>query len=244
MFARRFIAIPIAVLFAGACAASPDPKAPSTAKAKSTSTQPQVATCSAVGTMPTSGVTDSSVASADFDGDTNPDGFGVYRHGGQWRMRADLGGVAVFDGVLGAAGATVLKAVGGASVNGDAIHEAWIAEDDGGGSTSTYSLLVFRQCALQRAQLNGSPAEFVVGASLTHADGVDCDGLVAGISAFSTSSQDGSNYAGTTTTYTLDLAGTLPALVMLNTAPKTESDPPGGATFSAMSAFRCHGLTG
>lgn len=134
-----------------------------------------------------------------------------------------------------------MTAIGGATIDNNASQEAWVKVGSGA-STDIVSPFVFRQCQLQRVELNGAPAEFPIGASLTHAEGLQCIGPNVGIERFDTTSSDGSTYTGTSETFTIDLSTPAPSLVAGATTPVSESDPPGGDPFERLSRFRCDGL--
>ena len=127
-------------------------------------------------------------APVDFNGDGVADTFRVYRVGAVWHARAAISNVAISDVVVSGPGPS-MTAVGGATVNNDLRQEAWIKVGSGA-STDILSLFVFRQCALQRIRLNGTPAVFPIGASLTHADGLQCFGFNVGIEVLTTNSND------------------------------------------------------
>lgn len=226
---------------ASTSAATPLPttKATVSPAKQSGSPAPQVASCAPIGGMP-SGATAITTAPVDFNGDGIADVFRVYRVGAVWHARADIGTAAINDVVVAGAGPT-MTAIGGATVNNDSRQEAWIKVGSGA-STSIVSFFVFRQCALQRIRLNGTPAFFPIGASLTHADGLQCFGFNVGIEVFSTNSNDGMTYAGTSKLYTINLSGSTPVLALGATSSQSETNPPGGPAFNALSKFHCDSL--
>lgn len=200
---------------------------------------PQVASCTAIAGMP-SGAAAVTTAPVDFDGDNIADTFRVYRVGAIWHARAEIANVGVNDAIVSGQGPS-MTAIGGATINNDAKQEAWIKVGSGA-STDIVSFFVFRQCALQRVRLNNTPAVFPIGASLTHADGLQCYGFNVGIEVFTTNSNDGMTYAGHSKIYTINLSGAAPILVLGATAPQSGTSPPGGPAFDALSTFRCDNL--
>lgn len=142
------------------------------------------------------------------------------------------------DEVISGSGPT-MAALGGAKVNGDASEEAWVKVGEGS-STAIIGFYVYGQCGLRRVLLTGSPAEFPIGTTVTHADGLHCFGFGTGIEVFSTDSNDGVTYAGHSTIYTISLSG--PSLVLGATANQSESSPPGGPAFNNLSTFGCGSL--
>lgn len=147
----------------------------------------------------------------------------------------------IHDQVIAPVTGTPMTAIGGATVDNDATQEAWVKVGSGA-STDIVSPFVFRQCQLQRVELDGTPAEFPIGASVTHADGLECIGPNVGIERLETTTSDGSSYTGTSESLTLDLSTPTPTLVAGAAVPITESDPPGGTPFERLSRFRCDGL--
>jgi hypothetical protein len=254
----RLVALPIPLLIlAASCGSGGNTTARSTTTTTSTTTgaptssttappttnrsggPPQVASCTAIAGVP-SGATAVTTAPVDFDGDNTPDTFRVYRVGTVWHARAEIANFGVNDQVVSGSGPS-MTAIGGATVNNDATQEAWIKVGSGA-STDIISFFVFRQCQLQRVLLNGVPAEFPIGASVTHADGLQCFGFDVGIEAFATNSTDGMTYAGNSKIYTIDLSGAAPTLVLGTTAPQSETSPPGGPAFDNLSRFGCDNL--
>jgi hypothetical protein len=206
----------------------------------STAAAPQIAaSCTAIGGLP-SGATAITTAPVDVNGDGTPDTFRVYKLGTVWHARAEIASVGVNDVIVAGSGPS-MTAIGGATVNNDARQEAWIKVGSGA-PTDIISFFVFRQCALQRVLLNNSPAAFPIGASLTHADGLQCFGFNVGIEVFTTNSNDGMTYAGSSKVYTINLAGPNPTLVVGATATQSGTNPPGGPAFNALSRFTCDTL--
>jgi hypothetical protein len=185
-----------------------------------------------------SGAANVTTAPVDFDGDGVPDTFVVYEDGATWHARAEIGGDGVDDKVVSGPG-PLMSAIGGATIDNNTTEEAWINVGSGA-STDILSFFVFRQCQLQRVLLNNAPAEFPVGASVTHADGVHCFGFNVGVESVTTTSTDGFTYTGTSTIYTIDPSA--PLLVTGSTAVQSESDPPGGPAFALLSSFQCDNL--
>jgi hypothetical protein len=208
-------------------------------KSKSSGSSHQVASCPTVGGMP-SGATAITIAPVDFNGDNVADTFRVYRVGATWHARAQIAGVAVSDVVVVGQGPS-MTAIGGATINNDTKQEAWIKVGSGS-STDLVSFFVFRQCGLQRVRLNNSPAAFPVGATVMHADGIQCYGFNVGIEVFKTNSTDGITFTGTSKIYTINLSGAAPTLVLGATATQSESNPPGGNAFDVLSRFTCDNL--
>lgn len=187
-----------------------------------------------------SGATAVTTAPVDFNGDNIADTFRVYRVGAIWHARAEIANVGVNDAIVSGPGPS-MTAIGGATINNDTKQEAWIKVGSGA-PTDIVSFFVFRQCALQRVRLNNTPAVFPIGASLTHANGLQCYGFNVGIEVFTTNSNDGMTYAGNSKIYTINLSGTAPILVLGATASQSETSPPGGPAFDALSTFRCDNL--
>lgn len=222
----------------GPTASRPTP-AQGPVKSKSSGSSQQVASCPTVGGMP-SGATAITTAPVDFNGDNVADTFRVYRVGATWHARAQIAGVAVSDVVVVGQGPS-MTAIGGATINNDTKQEAWIKVGSGS-STDLVSFFVFRQCGLQRVRLNNSPAAFPVGATVMHADGIQCYGFNVGIEVFKTNSTDGITFTGTSKIYTINLSGAAPTLVLGATATQSESNPPGGNAFDVLSRFTCDNL--
>lgn len=185
--------------------------------------------------------TDITTAPVDFDGDGSPDLLTVYQLGSSWHVRAEIAGAAVDDEIVFGAGA--MTAIGGATVDNDPFEEAWVKVSALGASTDTIGVYVFRECDLQRVLLNDAPAEFPIGASTTYADGLQCFGFDTGIEVFTTTSTDGITYTGNSMLYTIDLSGPAPILVLGATASQSESNPPGGPAFQALTMFNCDTLS-
>lgn len=201
---------------------------------------PETASCPPVAALP-SGATNVSTAPVDFDGDGVADTLFVYDVGGTWHVRAEVASIGVDDQIVTDLG-PAMTAIGGATIDGDAAEEAWVKVGSGA-PTDIITFFVFRQCGLQRVQLNNAPAQFPIGASVTHADGLHCFGFDVGIEVFETNSSDGLTYAGTSSIYTIDLAGPAPSLVLGSTAAQSEVSPPGGPAFDALSSFSCDDLS-
>jgi hypothetical protein len=151
-----------------------------------------------------------------------------------------MANVGVDDTVVSGPGPS-MTAIGGATINNDPTQEAWIKVGSGA-PTDIISFFVFRQCHLQRVLLNNAPAVFPIGASVTHADGLQCFGFNVGIEVFATNSNDGMTYTGTSKIYTINLSGPAPTLVLGATAPQSETSPPGGPAFDVLSRFTCDNL--
>jgi hypothetical protein len=75
---------------------------------------------------------------------------------------------------------------------------------DHGASVDVVSLFVPDECALAPVQLDGATATFAVGGSVTHGDGIRCDG--GELTVLSATSDDGATYQATATTYRVDEA--------------------------------------
>ena len=95
---------------------------------------------------------------------------------------------------------------------------------------------------LQRVQLNGSPAEFPVGATVTAADGVACFGFDTGIEVFTTTSTDGVTYTGSSNLYTIDLTTSPASLVLGSTAAQSQTTAD-GASWTQLHTFNCDSLS-
>ena len=184
--------------------------------------------------------TDITTAPVDFDGDGAPDVLRVYRVGGTWYARAEVAGVGIGDLVLTGPG-PAMTAIGGATVDAVAPEEAWVKVGSGS-STDIIGLLVYRDCMLQRVELNGSPAEFPVGVTATAADGVSCFGFDTGIEVFTTTSTDGVTYTGSSSLYTIDQGTSPPSLVLGSTAAQSQTTAD-GASWNALHTFNCDSLS-
>ena len=256
-FLRSFGAAMAAVLIFGSCGGDPtvgssaatttstttaagSTPPPAQAAPSGGTTPPQLASCPPIAAVP-SGALDVTTAPVDFDGDNTQDVLRVYRLGSVWHARAEMANVGVDDDVVSGPGPS-MTAIGGATVDNDASQEAWIKVGSGA-STDIVSFFVFRQCDLQRVFLNGTEAGFPIGASVTHADGLQCFGFDTGIEVFSTNSTDGVTYTGGSDLYTIDLSGISPTLVLGSSAAQSHSSPPGGPAFDALSRFSCDNLT-
>jgi hypothetical protein len=102
-------------------------------------------------------------------------------------------------------------------------------------------LLAFHSCNLQRVKLNNAPAAFAVGATVTADDGVSCFGSNVGVEVFSTTSNDGLTYNGTSKLYTLNLSSGAPKLVLGSTASQSQTTSSGPA-YDALHTFHCDSL--
>lgn len=95
------------------------------------------------------------------------------------------------------------------------VGQVRIAVVDHGASVDVVSLFIERDCALQPATIDGGPAAFPIGGTVTHGDGLVCkDDRFQVLTA---SSDDGVTYQATSTTYRLDGS----ALVQLDTSAST-----------------------
>ena len=193
--------------------------------------------CEAVGPMP-SGATNVTNAPVDFNAAGIADQIQVYQLGTVWRVRAYVDGSPVADEVLAGPG-PAMTAIGGATVDGYPVEEAWVKVGSGS-STDIIGLLMFLDCELKRVELNGTPGEFPIGATGTAADGLGCYGFDVGIEVFTSTSSDGVTYTGTSQIYTIDVTGPTPVFVLGATANQSETNPSPG--FTGMSTFNCDNL--
>lgn len=193
--------------------------------------------CEAIGPMP-SGATNVTNAPVDFNAAGIADEIRVYQLGAVWRVRATVDGSPVADDVLAGPG-PAMTAIGGATVDGYPVQEAWVKVGSGS-STDIIGLLMLLDCELKRVELNGTPAEFPIGATATAADGLGCYGFDVGIEVFTSTSSDGVTYTGTSQIYTIDVTGPTPVFVLGAAANQSETNPSPG--FTAMSTFNCDNL--
>lgn len=184
------------------------------------------------------GATNVTTAPIDVEGDGTPEVLLVYDIGGVWHVRVERGGVGIDDEVLVGFG-PVMTAVGGATVNNDLSQEAFV-KIGSGAATSVLAIFVFLDCELERLHLNNVAAEFPVGISFTHADGLHCFGFDVGIEVYTTSSSDAVTYTGTVTLYLIDLASVPPSLVASSTNNVSEST--GSPSFLPIHTFGCDTL--
>lgn len=201
--------------------------------------QPSDSPCPGVASLPP-GVTDVTTAPVDFSGDGTPDVLRVYLVGTVWHARAEVGGVGTSDIVLTGSGPS-MTAIGGATVDGGSGEEAWVKVGSGS-ATDIIGLLVYRDCTLERVGLDGSPAEFPVGASATAADGVACFGFDTGIEVFTTTSTDGVTYTGSSALYTIDY-GTTPASLALGSTAAQSQTTADGPSWDQLHTFNCDSLS-
>lgn len=195
--------------------------------------------CPPVAAIPP-GVTAVTTAPVDFNGDGTPDVLRVYQAGATWHARAEVAGTGIGDLVLTGPGPT-MTAIGGATVDAFQPEEAWVKVGSGS-STDIIGLLMYRDCKLQRVELNGSPAEFPVGVSATAADGVACFGFDTGIEVFTTTSTDGVTYTGNSNLYTIDQGSSPLSLVLGSTAAQSQTTSD-GASWDALHTFNCDSLS-
>jgi len=202
--------------------------------------------CSSTAPGPMPGnASDVTTATVDFDGDGTSDVLRVYQSSGSWHVRASIAGVDVDDEVIAGSGPQ-MSAVGGATVDGDALEEAWV-KTGSGSATDIVGLYVYRSCELLRVNHDedGQPVEFPIGASVTRADGLRCLPANAGFEVFESTSTDGITYTGSSQVYELvpNLNG--PGFVIVPGASNTlsEANPPGGAAFQTLTKFECDSLT-
>lgn len=193
--------------------------------------------CEAIGPMPT-GATNVTNAPVDFNAAGVTDQIRVYQLGTVWRVRATVDGSPVADDVLSGPG-PAMTAIGGATVDGYPVEEAWVKVGSGS-STDIIGLLMLLDCDLKRVELNGVPGEFPIGATATAADGLGCYGFDVGIEVFTSTSSDGVTYTGTSQIYTIDVTGPNPVFVLGATANQSEANPSPG--FTGMSTFNCDSL--
>lgn len=218
---------------------SPDGCIPDAPETDGCGPEPTDPPCPPVADLP-SGVTDVTTAPVDFNGDGTPDVLRVYKIGATWHARAEVAGIGIGDLVLTGSGPT-MTAIGGATVDALQPEEAWVKVGSGS-STDIIGLLVYRDCMLQRVELNGSPAEFPVGATVTAADGVSCFGFDTGIEVFTTTSTDGVTYTGSSSLYTIDQGSSPPSLVLGSTAAQAQTTSD-GASWNALHTFNCDSLS-
>lgn len=133
-----------------------------------------------------------------------------------------------------------MTAIGGAEVDGVQPEELWVKVGSGS-ATDIIGLLVFRDCALQRIHLEGVPAEFPVGATVTAADGVACFGFDTGIEVFTTTSSDGVTYTGSSNLYTIDQGSSPLSLVLGSTAAQSQTTAD-GPSWNQLHTFNCDSL--
>jgi hypothetical protein len=195
--------------------------------------------CPSIGPVP-SGAGNASTAKMDLDGNGVTDTLRVYLLGNDWHARGEIGGAGFDDETI--YGSGPMEAFGGAKVNADAAQEAWIKVGQGGSGGDIITFFAYGQCKLRQVRLNGSPANFSIGMGPTHADGLSCFGSGTGLTIVDTTSNDGITYSGTSKLYTLSV-GPPPSLVPASTASESESNPPGGPAFDALSSFHCGGLS-
>lgn len=201
--------------------------------------EPTDAPCPPVPAVPP-GATDVTTAPVDFDADGTPDVLRVYRVGAVWHARAEVGGVGLSDVVLTGPGPS-MTAIGGATVDGIPPEEAWVKVGSGS-ATDIIGLLVYRDCTLERVQLDGVPAEFPVGVTATAADGVACFGFDTGIEVFTTTSSDGVTYTGNSNLYTISY-GTTPASLVLGSTAAQSQTTADGASWDQLHTFNCDSLS-
>jgi hypothetical protein len=184
---------------------------------------------------PPAGDDDLQTATADVDGDEEPDEITTYRVGDtEWHLAVTLATGGGHDLVLPNAGPGGVTLIGGADVDGDGGHELW-AKVDSGASAEILGLFAFLDCELRAVVLNDAPATFPVGGSVGSSAGLDC--AAPGVVVFSASSNDGQTYEATSTSYEL-YAGEL-TFVGADVATVTVDDP----GFDRYSSFSCKDLT-
>jgi hypothetical protein len=221
----------LALLLLAGCSSGGDKNA---APEPPPSTLAPVAACPSGPALP-SGVTDTTSAAGDFDGDGRPDRMSTYRvaSAGTWHVRVELAAGGATEAELPAT-AQGVKAVGGAKLDvgtGDAAF-AVVGTTPAG---STVGLFVLQACRLVRATLAGGvPAEFPVGSAATTRSGLACQ--VPGLVAYSATTTDGQAYAATSVSYLL--VGNLLDEAHRSLTPLGNADP----ALGGFGAFSCGSL--
>lgn len=190
-------------------------EATTTSEPATTTTAPTTTTTPACDRIfPGAGNPDQVDATADVDGDGEPDqlhSFGAEEGEPRFTLQVELaagGGASL--GLQGD-GVTTVAVLGGADVDGDGGDEIW-ARVGAGASATIVGLFRFEDCTLAPVTFaTGGNAEFPVGGSVGTTSGLECDSLVdpeAHLIVYSASNVAEGEYEVTATKYRLD-AGVL-----------------------------------
>ena len=200
-----------------------------------TSTTPTTAVACPAGSPAPTGLTDSTTAPGDFDGDGKPDKLTTYRvaSAGAWHVRVDLASGGASEVELPAT-ATGVKAVGASALDVGTGDAAFVVVNVNNG-TPSLGLFVLSSCKLARATLAGSAlAEFPVQTGAMVRAGVACQ--VPGLVVYSATSTDGQTFAASSVSYLL--VGTLLDEAHRTMTPLAANDP----TLATFGAFTCGSL--
>jgi hypothetical protein len=152
------------------------------------------------------GVTDSTTAAGDYDGDGRPDRLQAYRvaAAGPWRLRVEMGAGGAAEAQL-PAGAEGVRALGGVRLDPSAAQTAVVVvgADPPGVDLGLFGL---RSCRLERVAVAGAPAQFPVRRTDTERSGVACQ--PPGLVVYKATSTDGRFFQASTIGYLL-IGGTL-----------------------------------
>lgn len=160
-------------------------------------------------------VTNVTTGAGSFDGDGQPDVLRAYQAANVWHLRVELSSGGEVDVTVPNIGTgDAVKAVGGFNIDEGLGDEIFATVGSGSYATLVGLWKGGGFCQLTRVTVNGQPATFPVGASVSSRSGVRCIPGTA-FQVLETQSTNGTQYTGTIANY--DLVGS--ALVHANTSP-------------------------
>lgn len=160
-------------------------------------------------------LTNVTLGAGSFDGDGQPDVLRAYQAANVWHLRVELSSGGEVDVTVPNIGiGDEVKAVGGFNIDEGTGDEIFATVGSGSYATLVGLWKGGGFCQLTRVTVNGQPATFPVGASVSNRSGVRCIPGTA-LQVFETQSTNGTHYTGTIANY--DLVGN--ALVHANTSP-------------------------
>ncbi len=151
-----------------------------------------------------SGATDVIAVTGDFDGDGVPDDLTTYLDpaAGRRHVRVELAAGGGSDRIIEDADPVMgSRPLGGHDLDGDGRDEAFVVVGSGA-SAQLVGLYAWSGCTLVRITLDGAPAVFPVGASVTHGEGLSCNG-VGELDELRVETTDGITWDGTRIPYQL-----------------------------------------
>lgn len=185
------------------------------------------------------GTADEVVATADVDGDGQPDDLRSARAEDGWHLRVQLHRGGGADLLVETFPGDTVRVLGGADVDGDGAAEVW-ARTGSGASAAIVGLFRFTDCALARVTLaDGGPADFAVGGSVGTVAGLECAARAdrtAHLTSYAGSSSDGRTYDVVATEHALE------AGVLVERGSATSSVAVSDPAFDRVTRFSCGSL--
>lgn len=172
-----------------------------------------------------------STIDADVDGDGTPEVVSAFLDDlGAWRLRVARPDGNVVDEPLTTAAADVARVESATDVDGNGAAELW-AQVGTGASATIVGVFVVEGCDVLPVQLDGRPAEFAVGGTVTLLQGVACQGST--VVHLGATSDDGVTYT------TLDLTYELRGAELVRTDERSRTLTADDPELASYSDFAC-----